>query len=230
MEKTGQAAKAASRQLRTASTRAKNTALKKAAALLRRNADIVLQANRQDLAAAQDLTAAQMDRLKLDPQRIEAIAASLDLVAVLPDPVGQTITEWTVASGLRIRRVRVPLGVIGVIYESRPNVTVDAAALCLKSGNACILRPGSESFASARALADLFRQALREADLPEDAVRMVDTPDRVAVGELLRLVRYVDVIVPRGGKSLIARVQQESRVPVLAHLDGNNHVYVDGMA
>ncbi|MDR3425375.1 MAG: glutamate-5-semialdehyde dehydrogenase [Alphaproteobacteria bacterium] len=228
----GKAAKAASLVLKTATTEAKNTALKEAAILLRVHKDEILEANKEDLdkAAALNLTAAQTDRLRLDPERIEAMASALDLIATLGDPVGKCISEWTAPSGLRIARVRVPMGVIGVIYESRPNVTSDAAALCLKSGNACILRPGSESFFSSRMIAKLLQQALRTAGLPEGAVQMIPTPDREAVGALLQLDQYVDVIVPRGGKSLIARVRQESKVPVLAHLDGNCHVYVDGAA
>jgi glutamate-5-semialdehyde dehydrogenase len=228
----GMAAKAASRVLKTAPTKTKNKALKEAAVLLRSHKNEILKANEKDLkeAAAQKLTAAQIDRLKLDSSRIEAMASALDLIATLDDPVGKRIGEWTVPSGLRITRVRVPLGVIGVIYESRPNVTSDAAALCLKSGNACILRPGSESFFSSQAIAQLFRKALSVAGLPEDAAQMIPTPDREAVGELLKLDQYVDVIVPRGGKSLTARVRQESKVPVLAHLDGNCHVYIDGAA
>ncbi len=226
----GKAARQASEELKTASTEAKNEALKIAASLMRQETVTILDANRQDLEEAEGLTSAQVDRLKLDDSRIEGIAKGLDVVAAQPDPVGQTIAEWTVPSGLRITRVRVPLGVIGVIYESRPNVTADAAALCLKSGNACILRPGSESFLSAQALASIFQRALVEAGLPTKAVQMVETPDRAAVGELLQMSDYIDVIVPRGGKSLIERVQQDSKVPVFAHLDGNCHVYIDGSA
>ncbi len=226
----GKAAKAASQYLKTASTEAKNAALLKAAALFREGIGEILSANQQDLDAAKGLTPAQIDRLRLDPQRVEGMVKMLERIATLEDPVGRPIKEWTVPNGLRIRRVRVPLGVIGVIYEARPNVTADAAALCLKSGNACILRPGSESFQSSKAISALFQKALAETGFPEGVAQMVPTPDREAVGELLRLDSYVDVIVPRGGKSLIARVQQESRVPVLAHLDGNCHVYVDGAA
>lgn len=226
----GKAAKTASHFLKTVSTTVKNDALRKAASLMRQRADEILAANREDIENSKGLTAAQTDRLSLNPQRVEAMASMLEMVACLEDPVGKLIKEWTVQSGLRIRRVRVPLGVIGVIYESRPNVTADAAALCLKSGNACILRPGSESFSSSRAILALFQEALSQAGFPEGVAQMVPTPDREAVGELLKLSSYVDVIVPRGGKSLIARVQQESRIPVLAHLDGNCHVYVDRAA
>ncbi|MDD3182099.1 MAG: glutamate-5-semialdehyde dehydrogenase [Alphaproteobacteria bacterium] len=227
MQRIGRAARKASHFLKTASTEQKNKALFEAARLLRDNAKTILIANAHDLAAHPDLTAAQLDRLTLDAPRIEAIANSLETVAALPDPVGTTITEWRVANGLHFTRVRVPLGVIGVIYESRPNVTADAATLCLKSGNACILRPGSESFATAQAIAVLITQALHRTDLPEACVQLVPSPDRALVGELLQLEDDVDVIIPRGGKSLIARVKAESRIPVLAHLDGNNHVYVD---
>ncbi|MDD5586883.1 MAG: glutamate-5-semialdehyde dehydrogenase [Alphaproteobacteria bacterium] len=232
LENLGKAAKEASRVLKSAPTKMKNNALEEAARLFREHQDEILAANKQDVekAEAQHLTAAQIDRLKLDKARVEAMAAAFELIARLDDPVGKIIKEWTVPSGLRIARVRVPLGVIGVIYESRPNVTADAAALCMKSGNACILRPGSESFASSRAIAAIFQKALKAVGLPEHAAQMIPTPDREVVGELLRLDRYVDVIVPRGGKSLVARVREESKVPVLAHLDGNCHVYVDGAA
>lgn len=228
----GKAAKEASLVLKTATTEAKNHALAAAAILLRAHKKEILDANKKDLEApvAQNLTSAQIDRLRLDEGRIEAMASALDLIATLDDPVGKCISEWTVPSGLRITRVRVPLGVIGVIYESRPNVTSDAAALCLKSGNACILRPGSECFSTSEIIAKLFQQALMAAHLPQYAVQMIPTPDREAVGALLQMDQYVDVIVPRGGKSLVARVRQDSKVPVLAHLDGNCHVYVHGAA
>lgn len=232
MHDLGQAAKAAAQHLKTASTAAKNQALLAVAQALRTQQETVLAANARDIQAAtqHNLTSAQLDRLRLDPARVASIAKALEIVAALPDPVGTTIADWTVPNGMKITRLRVPLGVIGVIYESRPNVTADAAALCLKSGNACILRCGSESFHSSQAIAALFAPALRAAGLPEAAVQLVPTTDRAAVGELLQLHDYVDVIIPRGGKSLIARVQAESRVPVLAHLDGNCHVYVDRAA
>ncbi len=232
MHEIGLAARAAARQLKTAPTALKNQAIEAIAHLLRSNAAKIMAANEHDLheAAAQNLTIAQLDRLRLDPPRIEAMAEALEVIASLPDPVGETIADWKVANGLYITRVRVPLGVIGVIYESRPNVTADAAALCLKSGNACILRPGSESFHSSQVIGRFFTQGLAIAGLPAAAVQLVPTPDRAAVGELLRMQEFVDVIIPRGGKSLIAFIQEESRVPVLAHLEGNCHVYVDGSA
>lgn len=228
----GRAAREAARALRTATTEAKNKALCLAAATLRERAEDILDANAQDLqeAAAQNLTIAQLDRLRLDRGRVMAIAAALESVAALPDPVGSCIASWTVPNGMKISRVRVPLGVIGVIYESRPNVTADAAALCLKSGNACILRPGTESFRSASAIAASFQDGLREAGLPLAAIQLVPTTDRAAVGDMLKMREFIDVIVPRGGKSLTARVQLESQVPVLAHLDGNCHVYIDAAA
>ena len=232
IETLGQAAKVAVQAMRNVATDAKNKALLEAARAMRARAADILAANAQDktVATAQGLTAAQMDRLSLDPARIEAMAKALEMVASLPDPVGSLSADWTVPNGLRITRVRVPLGVIGVIYESRPNVTADAAALCLKSGNACILRCGSESFHSSQAIMGAFQDGLKAAGLPLAAVQLVPTTDREAVGALLRAQDYVDVIISRGGKSLIARVQAESRVPVLAHLDGNCHVYVDGAA
>lgn len=228
----GQKARAAAKQMRLASTEQKNNALYEAARSLRAQSEAILSANAQDLreAAAQNLTIAQLDRLRLDVDRVEAMAKAIEAVAVLPDLVGAAFAEWTVPSGLNIKRVRVPLGVIGVIYESRPNVTADAAALSIKSGNACILRPGSESFRSSAAITDAFIYGLKAAGLYTEAVQMVPTTDRAAVGEMLRMRDYIDVIVPRGGKSLTARVQTESQVPVLAHLDGNCHVYIDGAA
>ncbi|MBL4893762.1 MAG: glutamate-5-semialdehyde dehydrogenase, partial [Emcibacter sp.] len=171
-----------------------------------------------------------LDRLLLDEGRIESIATSLEAIAELPDPVGDVMAQWDRPNGLNISRVRVPLGVIGIIYESRPNVTADAGALCLKSGNATILRGGSESVLSNRAIHACLVKGLEEAGLQADCIQLIPTQDRAAVGELLGLVGYVDIIVPRGGKSLIERVQNDSRVPVMAHLDGICHVYVDGQA
>jgi glutamate-5-semialdehyde dehydrogenase len=171
-----------------------------------------------------------MDRLTLDDRRIEAMASGLEDVAALPDPVGSVIAEWERPNGLRIQRVRVPLGVIGIIYESRPNVTADAAGLCLKSGNAAILRGGSESFHSSRAIAACMQAGLAAAGLPEAAVQLVPTTDRAAVGRMLTMTGHIDVIIPRGGRSLIERVAAESRIPVIKHLDGLCHVYVDGGA
>jgi glutamate-5-semialdehyde dehydrogenase len=168
--------------------------------------------------------------LTLDDKRIEGMAAGLEDVAALPDPVGQVMAEWTRPNGLRISRVRTPLGVIGIIYESRPNVTADAGGLCLKSGNAAILRGGSESFHSSRAIVGCLQDALEAAGLPRAAVQLVPTTDRAAVGLMLTMPQYIDIIVPRGGKSLIERVQRESRIPVIAHLEGLCHVYVDGAA
>ncbi|MGE4351669.1 MAG: glutamate-5-semialdehyde dehydrogenase, partial [Bdellovibrionales bacterium] len=227
LQEMGRAARESSRFLKTAATEQKNTALRSAAQKLREQAQDILAANTRDLSENSALNAAMLDRLRLAPSRIEAMAHGLETVAALPDPVGETIAAWSVPNGLSFERVRVPLGVIGVIYESRPNVTTDAAALCLKSGNACLLRPGSESFHSAQALASILQEALRHHGLPDGCVQMVPSPDRALVGEMLRMNEAIDVIIPRGGKSLIARVQEESRVPVLAHLDGNNHVYVD---
>jgi glutamate-5-semialdehyde dehydrogenase len=184
------------------------------------------------MASAQqrDLSAALLDRLLLDPDRVEAMASGLEAVAELTDPVGDIMAEWERPNGLRIARVRVPLGVIGIIYESRPNVTADAGALCLKSGNAVILRGGSESFHSIGAIHACLLAGLRAAGLPQGVIQRVPTRDRAAVGLMLTMPQYIDVIVPRGGRGLIERVQNESRIPVLAHLDGNCHVYVDGSA
>ena len=173
------------------------------------------------------MTAALQDRLLLNEARVEAMAKGLDDIAALPDPVGARIAEWTRPNGLVISRVRVPIGVIGVIYEARPNVTADAGALCIKSGNVVVLRGGSDSFHSSRAIVELLRRALKGAGLPEDCVQLVPTTDRAAVGELLRAMDWLDLIVPRGGRSLIDRVTEESRVPVLRHYDGICHVYVD---
>jgi len=228
MHRLGERACAAARELARATTAQKNAALRAAADRLRHDAPLILAANARDLAAgrAQGLTTAQLDRLKLDGPRIEAMARGLEDVAALPDPVGETIARWTRPNGLDISRVRVPLGVIGIIYESRPNVTADAAALCLKSGNAAILRPGSECHASSIAIMEALSSAIASAGLPADAAQIVPTTDRAAVGEMLTMTRHIDVIVPRGGKSLIERVIAESRIPVIKHLDGNCHVYV----
>lgn len=193
----------------------------------------ILKANQADLAGGREkgLSDAMMDRLALTPERVSAIADALRAVAELPDPVGSEIARWTVPSGLDIARVRTPLGVIGIIYEARPNVTADAAALCVRSGNAAILRAGSESLQSAIAISNALRAGLAEVGLPEDAVQLVQTKDRAAVGHMLTgLDGNVDVIVPRGGKGLVARVQDEARVPVIGHLEGLCHTYVDGAA
>jgi glutamate-5-semialdehyde dehydrogenase len=190
----------------------------------------ILAANARDLAEAEGLSAALRDRLALDPKRLEAIAVGLEMIAELSDPVGRVLASWTRPNGLFIERVAVPLGVIGIIYESRPNVTADAGGLALKSGNAAILRGGSESFHSSRALVAALRQGLDDAGLPEDAIQLVPTRDRAAVGLMLGMSGAIDIIVPRGGASLIERVQREARMPVIAHLEGLCHTYIDGAA
>jgi len=232
MLRLGHGARDAARALAKADTETKNAALRGAAAAIREDAPLILAANVRDMeAAAKDgLSGAFLDRLALDAGRVEAMARGLEDIAGLADPVGQVIADWTRPNGLRITRVRVPLGVIGVIYESRPNVTVDAAALCLKSGNAVILRGGSESFHSSRAIVTALHRGLAGACLPESCAQLVPTTDRAAVGEMLSMAGLIDVIVPRGGKSLIKRVIAESRIPVIKHLDGICHVYVDGAA
>ncbi len=232
MTEIGGRARAAAHELAHAPTGAKNGALTAAAAALRDGAGAIKDANARDMAAGRDkgLSKAMLDRLMLDDKRIEGMAAGLEAIAALPDPVGQVMAEWDRPNGLRIARVRVPLGVIGVIYESRPNVTADAAALCLKAGNAAILRGGSESFESARAIMACLAEGIAAAGLPGDAVQMVPTTERAAVGEMLRMSAFIDVIVPRGGKSLIERVIAESRIPLFQHLEGICHTYVDGDA
>ena len=230
MDSLGRAAVAAAHLLAHADTATKNTALKAAAAAIRNNSAAILAANRIDMQQATErgLASSMLDRLKLDDARIAAMAKGLEDIAALDDPIGTVIAQWTRPNGMLIQRVRVPLGVIGIIYESRPNVTADAGALCLKSGNAVILRGGSESIQSSRAVHACLLAGLRAANLPEAAIQLVPTTDRAAVGYLLGGMRdYIDVIVPRGGKSLVARVQQEARVPVIGHLEGNCHVYVD---
>jgi glutamate-5-semialdehyde dehydrogenase len=225
----GRRAKAAAVVLRTASTAAKNTALTEAARLIRGEKAAILTANAKDIDAAKKagMSAALQDRLLLNDARVEAMARGLDDIVALADPVGARIEEWTRPNGLLISRVRVPIGIIGVIYEARPNVTADAGALCIKSGNTVVLRGGSDSFHSSRAIVELLRRALASAGLPEDCVQLMPTTDRAAVGELLRATGWLDLIVPRGGRSLIDRVTEESRVPVLRHYDGICHVYVD---
>ncbi|MDH3580961.1 MAG: glutamate-5-semialdehyde dehydrogenase, partial [Hyphomicrobiales bacterium] len=225
----GESARAAARQLAQASTSQKNEALGAMAEAIRNGVDAILAANAKDIATANERgrPAAFVDRLTLDPDRIEAMAKGVDDIAALDDPVGDVIASWQRPNGLTIERVRVPLGVIGIIYESRPNVTADAGALCLKSGNAVILRGGSESHYSARAIHACLVEGLKKAGLPEGAIQLVPTRDRAAVGEMLKgLDGTIDVIVPRGGKSLVGRVQREARVPVFAHLEGICHVYV----
>ena len=229
----GVAARAASRALSIASDETKSKALTAAAVALRNNSSAVQEANAQDMenGVKAGLSKAMLDRLLLDESRIESIAASLESIAKLPDPVGEVIADWDRPNGLNINRVRTPLGVIGVIYESRPNVTADAGALCLKSGNAVILRGGSDSFHSSNAIHACLVEGLKQAGLPEHSIQIVPTVDRAAVGEMLAgLGGNLDVLVPRGGKSLVARVQSDSRVPVFAHLDGICHVYIDQSA
>ncbi len=230
MQRMGAAARAAAGPLARATTEQKNKALTVAAMRVNAGQQAILRANALDLAEAKNLSDAMFDRLKLDPKRIDAIVKGLRDVAGLPDPVGETMAEWTRPNGMKITRVRVPLGVVGVIYESRPNVTADAAALCLKAGNPVILRGGSESLHSSQALYACLRDGLRAAGLPEDAIQMVPTRDRAAVGAMLTMVEYIDVVVPRGGRSLVERVQNESRVPVFAHLEGICHTYVHAKA
>ncbi len=232
MQDMGKAANTAATMLANAPTEQKNKALVSAAHHIRADKDNILAANAKDMeiATARGLAGAMLDRLALDTARVEAIATSLEAIAKLPDPVGDVMAQWDRPNGLNISRVRVPLGVIGIIYESRPNVTADAGALCLKSGNASILRGGSESALSNRAIHACLIQGLEEAGLSPDCIQLIPTQDRAAVGELLGLVGYVDIIVPRGGKSLIERVQNDSRVPVMAHLDGICHIYVDKQA
>ena len=232
MAEIGRAARAASVELATASSERKRTALLGAAEALRARQDEVLAANAEDMAFARDrqLSAAMLDRLHLDGPRIQAIVDSLHAIAAQPDPVGAVLAEWDRPNGLHISRVRTPLGVVGVIYESRPNVTADAGALCLLAGNAVILRGGSESFHSSRAIHAALVAGLSEAGLPETAIQLVPTRDRAAVSEMLGMVEHIDVIVPRGGKGLVGLVQREARVPVFAHLEGIVHVYVDRSA
>jgi glutamate-5-semialdehyde dehydrogenase len=232
MQQLGSAARAAAAVLALAPTNQKNEALRAAASALRASIPEILVANARDLAAAEARgTAASLtDRLKLDEARVEGIAKGLEDVAALPDPIGAVMAEWERPNGLKIARVRVPLGVIGIIYESRPNVTADAGGLCLKSGNACILRGGSDSFESSRAITACMQAGLKAAGLPEASIQLVPTVDRAAVGIMLTMTDAIDVIIPRGGKSLIKRVAEESRIPVIKHLDGICHVYVDAGA
>jgi glutamate-5-semialdehyde dehydrogenase len=228
----GAKARAAARRLATASTEEKDRALILTAEAVRRRAGEILEANRADLDSARgSVNEALLDRLALDPDRVEGIAGAIEAVAGLDDPVGVTIRSWSRPNGLQIEKVRVPLGVIAVIYESRPNVTADAASLGLKAGNAVILRGGSEAVHSNRAIHECVQEGLRNAGLPEDSVQLVPTTDREAVGILLAEMQdFVDVVVPRGGRSLIERVRADARVPVFSHLDGICHVYVDASA
>jgi glutamate-5-semialdehyde dehydrogenase len=232
MQQLGQQARQAGRAISKAETSQKNRALLSIAEVIAAgSADLVIE-NQKDLQAAKDngMDAASLDRLQLTPARIEAMIEGLKQVAALPDPVGEISGLSYRPSGIQVGQMRVPLGVIGIIYESRPNVTIDAAALCLKAGNACILRGGSESIHSNRAIAACIAQGLAAADLPQQAVQVVETTDRAAVGELITLKEFVDVIVPRGGKSLIERISAEATIPVIKHLDGICHVYIDAKA
>ena len=232
MHALGREARAASRLVAAASTDAKNRALLAMAAAIREQRTELLQANARDLADARSagLEAALLDRLTLTDKGIDAMAEGLEQVAALPDPVGEITDVKRRPSGIQVGKMRVPLGVIGIIYEARPNVTADAAALCLKSGNAAILRGGKEALHCNQAIAACVRAGLKAANLPETAVQVVDTTDRAAVGELITMPQFVDVIVPRGGKGLIERISNDAKVPVIKHLDGNCHVYVDSDA
>jgi glutamate-5-semialdehyde dehydrogenase len=229
----GKRAKAAAKVLALAPAEQKARALAAIAKAIRTDAAAIIAANAEDVAEARTngITAAFLDRLTLNDKRVEGMAEAIDTIRDIPDPVGNVTKRWTRPNGMTIERVRVPLGVVGVIFESRPNVAADAGALCLKAGNAVILRGGSDSFRSCRAIHASIARGLREANLPEDAIMLVPTRDRAAVGMMLAgLDGAIDVIVPRGGKSLVARVQTEARVPVFAHLEGMCHVYVDGAA
>jgi glutamate-5-semialdehyde dehydrogenase len=229
MARLGAAARAAATAMAAAGSASKDVALRVLARRLREATQALAQANAQDLAAAQarGLAAPLVDRLRLTPQIVETVAQGCEQLAAMPDPVGEISDVKRRPSGISVGRMRVPLGVFGMIYESRPNVTIEAASLAIKSGNACILRGGSEALHSNLALWRLVQQALAEAGLPPEAVQLVETPDRAAVGHLIAMPEHVDVIIPRGGKSLIERISAEARVPVIKHLDGNCHVYVD---
>ena len=229
MQTLGQQAKVASAAMAKASTATKNSALKRLAALLRENTEALQIDNAKDLARAQaaGLAAPMVDRLRLTPQILATCAEGCEQLAAMPDVIGEILGMKQQPSGIRVGQMRVPLGVFGMIFESRPNVTIEAASLSIKSGNACILRGGSEAIDSNKALALLVQQALQESGLPVDAVQLVQTTDREAVGQLIAMPEYVDVIIPRGGKGLIERVSREAKVPVIKHLDGNCHTYVD---
>ncbi len=229
MQQVGKAARVAARALSRASSAAKNTALIATARILMDTQNQLQNENEKDLLAGKrnGLSAAMLDRLALTPERIESMAAGLKQIAALADPVGEISDMNFMPSGIQVGQMRVPLGVIGIIYESRPNVTADAAGLCLKSGNATVLRGGSEAIHSNLAISNCIQQGLKEAGLPADAVQVIKTTDRAAVGELITLQNYIDVIVPRGGKSLIERISKDARVPVIKHLHGVCHVYID---
>jgi len=232
MTEIGVRAKNAAHDLAMATTEAKNKALISAAKYIRNNKQLLLAANAKDMKAAKEkaISTALLDRLLLNDERIESMAKGLEAIAALPDPVGEITGVWDRPNGLEITRVRIPLGVIGVIYESRPNVTADAGALCLKSGNAAILRGGSESFHSSAAILECLQQGLDDAGLPKAALQRVTSTDRACVGEMLTMSDYIDVIIPRGGKSLIERITKESRIPLFKHLDGICHTYIHGKA
>jgi glutamate-5-semialdehyde dehydrogenase len=232
MRELGERARSASRGMARASTGEKNGALFALAKIIEEEAATILEANAYDMRAAREgkLEEALLDRLELNDGRVAAMADGVRQVAALPDPVGEMFDLKMRPSGIQVGRMRVPLGVVGIIYESRPNVTADAAALCLKSGNACILRGGSEALQSNQAIARCIQRALRDAGLPPDAVQVVETADRAAVGQLLTMPEFVDVVIPRGGKGLVAFVAENARVPVIKHLDGNCHVYIDAEA
>jgi len=229
MQRVGRQARDASRAIARADSRVKNDALRAIASAIRRESTALLAANRDDLAAAHaaGLEPVMLERLTLSERSVAVMADGVEQIAALPDPVGEISDLKFRPSGIQVGKMRVPLGVIGIIYEARPNVTADAAALCLKSGNAAILRGGSEAIRSNRVIAALVHEGLALAGLPADVVQVIDTTDRAAVGQLITMREYVDVIVPRGGKGLIARLLAESRVPMIQHLDGNCHVYVD---
>ena len=229
MQTMGSKAKAASAEMARAQAATKNIALSSLASLLRQNTEQLAKANQQDLAraASTGLAGPMLDRLKLTPKDIETVAVGCEQLAAMPDVIGEMIALRQQPSGIRVGQMRVPIGVFGMIYESRPNVTIEAASLAIKSGNACILRGGSEAIESNKALAALVAKALIRADLPADAVQLVPTTDREAVGHLITMPQHVDVIIPRGGKGLIERISRDAKVPVIKHLDGNCHVYVD---
>ncbi|HLV29856.1 MAG TPA: glutamate-5-semialdehyde dehydrogenase [Burkholderiaceae bacterium] len=232
MQAFGQRARAAARLMRNAPDHAKATALRAMARLIEERADYLKQENARDLEAGRrnGLAAAMLDRLALSDKALNGMMEGLRQIAAMPDPVGSLGPTTTRPNGMRVAQMRVPLGVIGIIYESRPNVTIDAAALCLKSGNATILRGGSEAFHSNQALGAIIQEGLAQAGLPAHAVQVVDTTDRAAVGEMVTMTEYIDVIVPRGGKGLIERLSREARVPLIKHLDGNCHLYIDKAA
>lgn len=232
MQQVGRAARAASRAIAKADTGMKNAALFAIADAIDRDAALILSANQRDMDAARanGLEPALLDRLSLNPKSVAAMAEGLRQIASLPDPVGEMDDFTYRPSGIQLGKMRVPLGVVGIIYEARPNVTADAAGLCLKSGNAAILRGGSEALQANQAIAACVREGLAKAGLPETVVQVIETTDRAAVGALITMPEYVDVIVPRGGKGLIARISNEARVPVIKHLDGNCHVYIDNEA